>query len=298
MEQALSIDKSDIYATTTKKIIAAIEEGCPSWRQPWTGSEAGACLPLRSNGEPYRGINVLVLWGAAAAKGYTSAHWLTFIQAKNLGAHVRMGEKSTTIVKYGTFNKENKDGRETSVPYAKQYAVFNADQIDGLPAHYYSKPMPVQDLGTKPDPNLEALIAATGAVIDISAQPCAYYDRFTDRIHMPPIGTFHDAASYYGTLAHELTHWTGAVSRLDRFTRFSRSDAYAFEELVGEIGSCMICAALGLKPDFVQSGAYIQTWLQAMQEDNRVIFRAAREAQKAMEFVLALMAAKMAVAAQ
>ena len=82
----------------TAQIIEAIEAGCPPWRKPWTGGEAGACLPLRGNGEPYRGINVLVLWSIAAAKGYTSAHWLTFNQAKTIGAHIRKGEKAATVV--------------------------------------------------------------------------------------------------------------------------------------------------------------------------------------------------------
>jgi antirestriction protein ArdC len=101
-----------------------------------------------------------------------------------------------------------------------------------------------------------------------------------------------------GTLAHELTHWTGSVSRLDRFTRFGDRTAYAFEELIAEIGNCMISATLGLNPDFAQSGAYIEGWLRALKEDNRVIFRAASEAQKAMDFILNLTEGKMALAAE
>ena len=290
--------KFDIHANITAQIITAIEEGCPPWRKPWTGGEAGACLPLRSNGEPYRGINVLVLWSIAAAKGYTSARWLTFNQAKTLGAHIRKGEKAATVVKFGTVEKEDENGEEKVIPYAKAYSVFNADQIEGLPEEFYRKPELAEDLGTEADPALEAFFAATGATIDISDRPRAFYDITADRIHMPPIATFHDAAGYYGTLAHELTHWTGAASRLDRFTRFADRKAYAFEELIAEIGNCLICAALGLTPDFAQSGAYIEGWLKAMKEDNRAIFRAASEAQKAMDFVPALTEGKMAVAAE
>jgi antirestriction protein ArdC len=94
-------------------------------------------LPLRHNGEPYRGINILVLWSVAAANGYTSARWLTFKQAKDLGASVRKGEKSVTVVKFGTIEKEDEDGEEKVIPYAKAYRVFNADQIEGLPADFY-----------------------------------------------------------------------------------------------------------------------------------------------------------------
>ena len=114
----MTAPKTDIHATITAQIIEAIEAGCPPWRKPWTGGEAGACLPLRSNGEPYRGINVLVLWSIAAAKGYTSAHWLTFNQAKTMGAHIRKGEKAATVVKFGTVEKEDENGDEKVIPFA------------------------------------------------------------------------------------------------------------------------------------------------------------------------------------
>lgn len=280
--------KYDLHQTITDQIIAAIEAGCPPWRKPWTGSTAGACLPLRYNGEPYRGINILVLWSVATAQGYTSARWLTFKQAKDLGASVRKGEKSATVVKFGTIEKGDEHGEGRVIPYAKAYRVFNADQIEGLPADFYVQPEPARDLGTEADQTLDAFFAATGATIDTSEEPRAYYNVPQDRIHIPPIGTFHDASGYYGTLAHELTHWTGAASRLDRFGRFADRKAYAFEELVAEIGNCLLCATLGLTPDFAQSGAYIDGWLRAMREDTKTIFRAASEAQKATDLILGL----------
>lgn len=288
----------DLHEHITNQIIEAIEAGCPPWRKPWTGSTKGASLPLRHNGEPYRGINILVLWSIASAKGYTSSRWMTFKQAKDLGASVRKGEKSATVIKFGAIGKEDESGEEQKIPYAKGYRVFNADQIDGLPAEYYETPEPAADLGTEPDPNLDAFFAATGAAIDMTEQPRAFYDIKADRIHMPLIKTFHNAAGYYGTLAHELTHWTGAKHRLARFERFSDRKAYAFEELVAEIGNCMICATLGLLPDFAQSGAYIDGWLSALKEDKRTIFRAASEAQKAVDFIYGLTEQKMKVVAE
>jgi len=280
--------KFDLHQTITDQIIAAIEAGCPPWRKPWTGSTTGASLPLRHNGEAYRGINILVLWSVAAAQGYTSARWLTFKQAKDLGGSVRKGEKSALVVFFDTIRKEDEDGEEKVIPFTKGYRVFNADQIDGLPADYYIQPEPARDLGTEADPALDAFFAATGASIDTTEEPRAYYNIPQDRIHMPPITTFPDAGGYYGTLAHELTHWTGAASRLDRFGRFADRKAYAFEELVAEIGNCLLCADLGLTPDFQQSGSYIYGWLRTMKEDNRAIFRAASEAQKAVELILTL----------
>lgn len=280
--------KIEIHQTITDQIISAIEAGCPPWRKPWTGSTAVACLPLRHNGEPYRGINILVLWSVAAAQGYNSPRWMTFKQAKDLGGSVRKGEKSALVVYFDTFKKEDDAGEEKVIPFTKGYRVFNAEQIDGLPAEFYTQPKAPSDLRTEHDAALDAFFNATGAIIESSEDPRAFYDIARDRIHMPPISTFHDAGGYYGTLAHELTHWTGAASRLDRFGRFADRKAHAFEELVAEIGNCLLCAELGLTPDFQQSGAYIQGWLRAMREDTRAIFRAASEAQKAIDLILTL----------
>ena len=296
----MNTNKPNLYQQVTDQIIAAIEEGCPPWQKPWTGSRNGAALPLRHNGEPYRGINILVLWSIAASKGYTSAHWLTFQQAKTLGGSVRKGEKSSTVIYYGVkeIEEDESDEEKKRIPFAKSFRVFNADQIDDLPAKYYDIPEPARDLGTELDPALEAYFEATGADIQSSEDPRAFYDIRADRIHMPPVSTFHDAGGYYATLAHEVTHWTGAAKRLDRFGRFSDRKAYAFEELVAEIGNCLICSTLGLIPDFEQSGAYIEGWLAAMKEDNRTIFRAASEAQKALDFVQGLTGPQQQVAAE
>jgi len=175
-------------------------------------------------------------------------------------------------VKYGSVEREDENGEERQIPYAKAYRVFNADQIEGLPAEFYILPDPPRDLGTVADPELEAFFAATGAQIDVTEEPRAYYNIKTDRIHMPPIGTFYRAAGYFGTLAHETIHWTGATKRLDRLGRFNDRKAYAFEELVAEIGNCMLCAQIGMEPEFDQSAAYVEGWLEAMKEDSRAIF--------------------------
>ena len=161
------------------------------------------------------------------------------------------------------------------------------DDPDGLPAEYSGTPAePARDLGTEADPALDAFFAATGADIRTSDEPRAYYNPVADFIHMPPIATFHSAAGFYGTLAHEQIHATGHKSRLDRFSRFNDRKAVAFEELIAEIGNCMTCARLGLTPDFDQSGAYVQSWLRALKDDKRLIFKAASEAQKAAEWLM------------
>ncbi|MGO4855034.1 ArdC family protein [Phaeovulum sp. W22_SRMD_FR3] len=283
----MATEKFDVQAEVTKSIVAAIEAGCPPWRQPWVGDAGGAMLPLRSNGEAYRGINVLLLWARASEMGYTSAYWFTFKQAQEKGAHVRKGEKSATVVKFGTVEKENEDGDETRLSYARAYRVFNVDQIQGLPTEFYGKPAQLpRDLGTVSIPELDAFFADTGArIVQNPDDARAYYAPATDHINMPLISTFFSAERYYGVLAHEVTHWTGAKTRLDRFSNARTKDVYGFEELVAEIGACMIAAQLGVLPDFEQSSAYVTHWLEAIRGDKRLIFKAATEAQKAVDFV-------------
>ncbi|WP_312528930.1 ArdC family protein [Paracoccus sp. (in: a-proteobacteria)] len=288
----------DLYQHVTNQIIASIEAGTPAWRKPWTGSKGGAPFPRRANGEQYRGINVLMLWMEAAEKGLRSAFWFTYKQAQEAGGQVRKGEKSATVVKYGTFEREDEaSGEERKIPYLRAYRVFNADQIDGLPEKYHGKPAEEsRDLGTDADPALDAFFVATGAEIRTSDDPQAYYHPGEDFIHMPPIATFHSASGYYATLAHEATHWTGHHSRLDRLSRFNERKAYAFEELIAEIGNCLVCANLGLVPDFDQSAAYVQSWLRALADDNRLIFKAASEAQKAADYLFSAVTEEKAVA--
>jgi antirestriction protein ArdC len=264
-----------------------MESGTAPWRKPWTGAVDRVCFPLRSTGAPYQGINVLMLWIEASERGYTSAHWFTYKQAADMGGQVRKGEKSATVVKYGTFEKEDSNGKDRAIPFLKAYRVFNADQIDGLPAEFYGIPTePPRDLGTEANPELDAFFAATGAKIEISTEARAYYNSTADFIHMPPVATFRQASGFYSTLAHEACHWTGHKSRLDRLSMANDRKAYAFEELIAEIGNCMVCASLGIAPDFDQSGAYIKGWLEALSKDTRLIFKAASEAQKAMNYLL------------
>lgn len=279
--------KFDVYAHVTDTIIAEIEAGTPPWRKPWTGSASGIALPTRHNGEEYRGINILMLWVMAAKNGYVSSRWMTYKQAQELSGQVRKGETSSTVVKYGTFTRENELGIEEELPYARAYRVFNADQIEGLPEAYYIRPEAPRDLGTEVDPELEAFFARTGAEIVTTDEPRAYYSPAKDHIHMPPVVTFHSAKGYFATLAHESIHWTGSEKRLERIKKFANREAYAFEELVAEIGACFLGAQIGVAPEFDQSAAYVVGWLKALKEDKRAIFRAASEAQKAADFVLA-----------
>ena len=281
----------DIYQEVTDRILAEIDAGTPPWRKPWTGSTVGLTMPFRATGEAYRGINVLMLWLAASAAGYTSPTWMTYRQAQALGGQVRKGERSALVVKFGTFEREGEDPTTGDLDtvtrvYARAYNVFNVDQIDGLDARFYVRPEPARDLGTVSDPILAAWFGRMGVPISESDEAAAYYVPAEDRIHMPRIGTFENAGAFYGTLAHEMAHSTKHPTRLDRrHEGRTREDNYAREEVVAELAACMTCARLGIAPAFDQSAAYLEHWAGVMREDKRAIVRAATMAQAATDWM-------------
>jgi antirestriction protein ArdC len=284
--------KQDIYSRVTDKIIADLEQGELTWLKPWSaGNMDGRIVrPLRYNGAPYSGINVLMLWGAALEGDYSSPYWMTFKQAKELGAHVRKGERGNPVVYANTMTKteEGADGteQERTIPFMKAYSVFNVEQIDGLPERYYAKPEPVIDAAQRID-HADNFFAATGADIRNGGNR-AYYSGGSDHVQMPPFECFRSPESYYATLAHELTHWTKQKTRLDR--EFGRQrwgdEAYAREELVAELGAAFLCADLALTPEpGTDHAAYIQSWLKVLRDDKRAIFAAAAHAQRAADFL-------------
>lgn len=213
--------KSDVYARITQAIVADLEQGVRPWLKPWSAGHAAGRItrPLRFNGVPYNGINVVLLWSAAMSAGYGAPIWMTFKQAQELGAHVRKGEKGSLVVYASTLTRTETDadtGEETesAIPFMKGYTVFNVAQIEGLPDHYYAPATPPID-PVRRIAHAEAFFAATGADIRHGGD-MAFYSVTEDRIQMPPFETFRDPESYYATLAHEATHWTRHRTRLDR----------------------------------------------------------------------------------
>lgn len=287
----------DIHQEITDQIVAHLEKGTLPWHKDWAGAKPTFTLPRRANGEFYQGINVLLLWIAAEARGYTADQWMTFKQAKAVGANVRKGEKGTRIVFYSAMEREDTEGDTVKIPFLKSYTVFNVQQIENLPCDL-TPDLFGDDLDTGADAvaELEAFFAATGArIVNDGTSPC--YRPGTDTIHMPRVGQFETAAGYYGTLAHELVHWTGHASRLDRLKQAGLRE-YAFEELIAELGACFLCARIGADVNTENSAAYIGDWLKALRNDKRFIFRAAAAAQKASDYALALAAEPAAIAAE
>jgi antirestriction protein ArdC len=284
---------ADVYTRITNQIVAELEKGTRPWMKPWDAAHVAGPVsrPLRGNGQPYAGINVLMLWLAAMERNYAAPIWMTFRQAKELGAHVRKGENGSLVVYANTItrnetNPATGEESEKQIPFMKGYTVFNVEQIEGLPGHYTARAEP----RLNPDQRLEqaeSFFASTGADIHHGGNR-AFYAPGPDQIQMPDFESFRDAPAYYGTLAHECIHWTRHETRLDRdFGRKKWGDeGYALEELVAELGAAFLCADLELTPQIREDHAsYIASWLKVLQEDKRAIFTAAAHAQRAADFL-------------
>ena len=289
-------EKTDGYTKVTDRIIADLEKGVRPWMKPWSSdhTEGRITLPLRHNGIPYRGINILMLWGAAVERGYASPTWMSYRQAQELGGQVRKGEKGSLSVYANTLNKTetNDEGEEEerSIPYMKGYTVFNVAQIDGLPTQYYPKPELITAPAAQRIEQADRFFAATGASIRHGGNS-AYYSPQSDYIQMPPFEAFRDAESHAATLAHELTHWTKHPTRLNRdLGRKTWGDeGYAREELVAEMGAAFPCVDLHITPEIREDhAAYIAHWLKVLKNDKRAIFSAAAQAQKAADYLKGL----------
>lgn len=281
-----SNSRADIYQRVTDAIIGNLEHGVRPWIKPWTASASNTIRPLRHDGTPYRGINVLILWSEVAARGYTSSTWMTYRQATALGGQVRKGERGTIIVYASIIERSEKAGQQdhlagaddavtTRIPVLRAYTVFNIGQIDSLPGKMGLVSVPHESIPTRIE-HVDAFVAATGAAIAHRGNRACYIPS-VDRIDMPPYGQFIDtptasaAEGYYATLLHELVHWTSPKHRCDRDLgkRFA-DNAYAREELVAEIGAAFLCADLGIalepRPDYA---AYIASWLNVLKADKR-----------------------------
>jgi len=293
--------RADVYARVTDRIVSDLEKGVRAWMKPWSAEHATGnlpALPLRHNGTPYRGMNILLLWGEAIERGYTQSIWMTYKQAEALSAHVRKGEHGSLVVYADTMNKteENEKGEEVerSIPFMKGYTVFNVEQIEGLPAHYYRAPIKREE-GRRLAliEEAESFFARTGAVFRHGGHR-AFYAPHADFIQLPPAEAFRDAESYAATKAHELTHWSGHESRMARaFGKRFGDHAYAFEELVAELGAAFLCTSLGVTPEVREDHAgYLAHWLDVLKGDKRAIFTAAAHAQRAADYLHSLAAPK------
>lgn len=278
----------DLYQEITDKIVAELETGAAPWVKPWRAT-AGRNTPANAvTGRPYSGTNVLLLWIATSTHGWATPRFLTFKQAKAAGGTVRGGEKSTTICFLKRIvAKDKQTEEERSFGMMRMYNVFNIAQCDNLPARLTEIAEPVARNDDERDVLIEEFIGATKAVI-IEGQGEACYRPGVDNISMPTFKSFKSGDHFNSTRFHELTHWTGHKSRLDRdfLNRFG-SERYAAEELVAELGSAFLCAEFDIDGDLRHAG-YIGNWIKLLKSDPKAIFTASTAAQKAADHLRGL----------
>lgn len=250
------------------------------WRKPWT-VQTGLPRNLISK-KPYRGINTFLLH----AMHYESPFWLTYRQAMELGGHVRKGEKSCPVIFWKQLEHEDKQtGEKEKIPMMRFYFVFNVAQCEGLK----NAPAPVTETPTSAP---EEIIAAMPQRPEIKhGMTAAFYSPSADTVSMPDRARFEKDAGYFGTLFHELVHSTGHASRLNRPTLTESagfgSNPYCKEELIAEMGAAFLCGHAGIGETILEnSAAYVQNWLEQLQNDKKLIVQAAGQAQRAADFIL------------
>jgi antirestriction protein ArdC len=292
--------KRDFRQEVTDRIIAMLEKGVAPWQKPWNPDEASIGIPFNPTSDrAYRGGNAIHLMATALNRGYGDPRWMTYKQAADRGWQVRRGEKGTQIEFWDV--KPNRDGDPGATDEGQRdhvdkgearlihrvYTVFNAAQIDGVPAY-----QPRQRTIFEVVQSGEKILENSGAKIRHDQADRAFYNRSSDSIHLPSKEAFKDAAGYYGTALHELAHWTGHHSRLNRATlnesyRFGDPN-YAKEELRAELASVFLAAERGIPHDPEQHAAYVGSWIKMLREDKNEIFRAAHDASLASDFLLSL----------
>ena len=278
------MNNSQIHQDVTDKIVAAMEANPGQWTKPWTdnGRPKNA-----TTGRRYSGVNIMLLGMAGASKGHPTGLWASYKQWQGVGAQVRAGESGTAIVYASTFTPRDAEPDTRAIPFLKSSSVFNSAQVDGYTVEEDTPTSIVQRLK-----DVDQFTHATGAEVRHGGDR-AYYTPAQDFIGMPELSSFKDTSTgtatenMYGTLLHELTHWTGHKSRCDReFGKRFGTNAYAAEELVAELGASFLCAGLGLAIEpRLDHAQYLNSWIRLLKKDKRAIFTAASKASQAVEWL-------------
>jgi antirestriction protein ArdC len=306
MTKVSKVARRDLHREVAEKIVAQLEQGVRPWARPWNATAAAtgnSGLPLRACGKPYKGINVILLWLEMSAKNYVSRHWMTYKQADAMGGQVRKGERGTKVYYSDRITKTLADDKrkrgEPVVPgdelvsrpiwFLREYTVFNADQVENLPARFVPLAPTGDDAENEFDiiEHAEHFFASVGANIKHGGDRACYVPIF-DLIQMPHKKAFREPLDYYSTLAHEHIHWTGIESRCNRtFGAYFGDDNYALEELVAEMGAAFLCAELSLSCEPREDHAqYLASWCRKIIDKPLALFAAATKASAAVEFLL------------
>jgi antirestriction protein ArdC len=281
--------KRDLYAEVSARIVAELENGAAPWVKPWSATP-GQNVPQNAvTNRPYSGCNVILLW-LARNRRWATPRFLTYKQANDAGGHVRKGEHGTKVYFVKQLRIIEGEGEEQDtrlIPMLREYTVFNVDQCENLPESIKAgKPMRVRNPDTR-DALADEFLRSTGADIR-EGHGEAYYVPSNDFVSMPTFAAFKGADHFYNVAFHELCHWTGHKSRLDRDLkhRFGARE-YAAEELVAELGAAFLCAEFGFDGD-VRNAGYIATWIDLLKGDKRAFFTACSRASKAADYLRGL----------
>jgi len=276
--------RNDVYKTITNRIIKSLEDGVVPWHKQWGGQEEHPQNLV--SGKKYRGINTFMLSSA----GYGSPYWLTYRQASERGGHVKYGEKGFPCIYWNGIEKQQNENDETpdKIPFLRYYTVFNVEQCENV--QYPKSEQPVNN--HSPIERCEQIVENMPNKPEIYHRGnSAYYNTLDDYVQIPMKQRFKTPEAYYGVLYHELCHSTGNESRLARPTIVNGtdfgSDSYSREELVAEMGAAYLCGHAGIENSVVDnSAAYINSWLERLNNDSRLVVTAGTQAQKAADYIL------------
>lgn len=296
-------DKTDaLYTRMTETILVRMREAkAGDWSKPWLPA-AGQLQRSAKTGKPYKGVNQWWLMTVAAERGYESGQWATYKDWEALGKQVSKKPKDwpkdldygTPGVKWGSFEKKDRktgeklrdeDGNVVLGWYERTFTLFAAEQTEG----YVPEPKPERPQLER-DAQADAYIKACNVAVRFQEGDRACYSPMADSITMPTPEQFHNSEGFYSTYLHELTHATGHESRANRQEEkrgnVFGNEGYAREELVAEIGACFAMAGLGMiaepRPDHAQ---YLASWIQRLEDDKKEIYKAAKLAQRAVEWM-------------
>jgi antirestriction protein ArdC len=284
--------KPDLYTQITERILAAMDAGTAPWQRPWKELARRGLPRNGASQRAYSGINTTLLQVEAIQHGYDDNRWFTFNQANQAGARVRKGEKSTSVYFFKLLDRPNDKDAEPapgegaelrrSIPFLAEFRVFNAQQLEGLPAVSAEG---AAEPSFEPWPALERLLELHQPTIRHGGSR-AYYSPSRDLIQLPMRAAFVTDEAYIGTVCHELGHWTGAPHRLNRqFGAFGSPD-YAREELRAEWSAAMLSARLGVPFEVPQHASYLSAWRDVLKADRFEVIRAARDAQRIADYLV------------